>query len=92
MALEPGSEQRDLTVSEDTSVGHPQERPEEWGWHGEWGGAARVGGWISAIILVLMMTSTHYNGQGVLFLGLSAVGLIVTLMWDRKRRKNSWRQ
>ena len=45
-----------------------------------------------AIILLLMITATHYNGQGALFLGLFAAAIIVTLLWDRQRRKHSWRQ
>ena len=91
MALKPGSEQRDLSLPDDYKHDHPTEHPEDWGWHGEWGRAARVGGWVSIVILLLMMTSTHYNLQGVLFLGLSAIGLFIMLLWDRNRRKNSWR-
>jgi hypothetical protein len=45
-----------------------------------------------AIVLLLMITATHYNAQGTLFLSLSAGLLIVMLLWDRNRRKNSWRQ
>ena len=39
-----------------------------------------------------MMTATHYNGQGTLFLGISAALLVVLLIRDRNHRKNSWRQ
>lgn len=92
MALKPGSEQPDLTLPDDYKHDHPSEHPEDWGWHGEWGRAARGGGWVVAILLVLMMTSTHYNGQGTLFLGIGAAILVVMLIWDRHRRKNAWRE
>ncbi|MEO9138002.1 MAG: DUF2631 domain-containing protein [Jatrophihabitans sp.] len=92
MALKPGSEQRDLTLPDDYKHDHPDEHPEDWGWHGEWGRAARVGGWVSAVLLMVMATSTHYNGQGTLFLGIFTALLVVMLIWDRQRRKNSWRQ
>ena len=92
MALNRNSEQPDLSLPDDYKHDHPQEHPTDWGWHGEWGRAARVAGWVVAIILVLMMLPAHYNGQGTLFLGLVAGGLIVALLWDRGRRKNAWRQ
>ncbi len=92
MALNPHSEKPDLALPEDYKHDHPDEHPEDWGWHGEWGRASRVGGWVVAIILVLMITTTHYNGQGTLSLGIGAALLIVVLLWDRHRRKNAWRQ
>lgn len=70
---------------------HRHERPEDWGWHGEFGKWASVGGWVTVIILLLMMTSTHYNLQGALFLGLTAGLLVAGLLWERNRRKNAWR-
>lgn len=90
--LDAHSEQPDLSLPDDYKHDHPDEHPTDWGWHGEWGRAARVGGWLVAIILLLMITATHYNGQGTLFLSLTAGAIIVTLLWDRQRRKNSWRQ
>ncbi|MDQ2797279.1 MAG: DUF2631 domain-containing protein [Actinomycetota bacterium] len=92
MALNPHSEQPDLALPEDYKHDHPNEHPEDWGWHGEWGRASRIGGWVSAILLMLMATSTHYNGQGTLFLSIIAALLIIVLVRDRQRRKNSWRQ
>ena len=91
MALNANSEQPDLSLPADYKAHHPDEHPTDWGWHGEWGRAARVGGWIVTVILLLMITATHYNHQGTLFLGLFAGGLIVALIWDRQRRKNAWR-
>jgi hypothetical protein len=92
VALNAHSEQPDLSLPDDYKHDHPDEHPTDWGWHGEWGRAARVGGWLVAIVLVLMITATHYNGQGTIFLSLTAVALIAMLIWDHRRRKNSWRQ
>jgi len=91
VALNPHSEKPDLTLPDDYQHDHPDEHPTDWGWHGEWGRAARVGGWVVAIILLLMMTATHYNLEGALFLGISAALLVAILLWDRQRRRNSWR-
>ena len=92
MALNPHSEQPDLSLPEDYKADHPNEHPTDWGWHGEWGRAARVGGWVVAIILLLMTTATHYNGMGTLWLTLIAGGMVVTLIADIQRRKNAWRR
>ena len=92
MALNAHSEQPDLSLPDDYKAHHPDEHPTDWGWHGEWGRAARIGGWVVAIILVLTMTATHYNLQGTLFLGLCAALLVVMLLWDRQNRKNAWRK
>jgi hypothetical protein len=92
VALDPHSEEPDLSLPTDYKRDHPDEHPTDWGWHGEWGRAARIAGWVVAIILLLMMTATHYNLSGQLWLGLFAGGIIVSLIADRQRRKNAWRQ
>ena len=92
MALEQGSEERDLSLPADYQAHHPDEHPEDWGWHGEWGRAARIGGWVVAIILLVMLTATHYNRQGDLFLWLFFGGLVLTLLWDHQRRRHAWRK
>ena len=92
MALKPGSEPHDLGAPEDYTHEHPGEHPSDWGWHGEWGRAARVAGWVIAVILVVMSTATHYNHSGTFWLLAFAAGLVVTLIWDIQRRKNAWRQ
>jgi hypothetical protein len=91
VALNANSEQPDLSLPDDYKAHHPDEHPTDWGWHGEWGRASRVGGWIVVLILLVMITTTHYNAQGTLFLSLFAAGLVVMLIWDRQRRKNAWR-
>jgi hypothetical protein len=92
VALDPHSEPPDLSLPDDYHHDHPDEHPTDWGWHGEWGRAAHIAGWVVAIILLLMMTATHYNDQGTLFLGITAGAIIVALLWDIRRRKYSWRQ
>jgi Flp pilus assembly protein TadB len=92
VALNPHSEKPDLTLPEDYKHDHPDEHPADWGWHGEWGRASRIAGWVVVVILLLFMTATHYNLEGALALGVIAALLVVVLLWDRQRRKNSWRQ
>jgi hypothetical protein len=92
VALDPHSEPPDLSLPEDYKVDHPDEHPTDWGWHGEWGRAGRIAGWVVAAILLLMTTATHYNGMGTLWLGLIAGGMVVVLIADIQRRKNAWRQ
>lgn len=91
MALKPGSEQPDIGAPEDYAHDHPTEHPSDWGWHGEWGRAARVSGWICVIILLVMITATHYNGAGAVGLISCAAGLVIILVWDIHRRRTSWR-
>ena len=92
MALNPHSEQPDTGAPPEYAAHHPEEHPEQWGWHGEWGRAARIGGYVVAAILLVMLTATHYNHSGSLWLALFTAGLIVVLIWDGIRRKNSWRK
>jgi hypothetical protein len=76
----------------DYSESHPAETAESWGWHGEWGKYARIGGWVSAVILVLMGTATHYNHAGQVALYAFAALLVVALIRDATRRRTSWRR
>jgi hypothetical protein len=90
--LRPDSEDPDLGAPPDYNAQHPGERPAMWGWHGTWGGAARVGGWVVVAILLLLITTTHYNESGTAWLIGLAAGLIVILVWDIQRRRNAWRR
>jgi hypothetical protein len=92
MPLGAHSERPDLNVPADYHSHHPEEHTTDWGWHGEWGRAARVGGWLVVLILVITMTATHYNLSGQFWLGAFALSLIATLVWDRNRRKTLWRK
>jgi hypothetical protein len=92
VALNPHSEQPDLSLPEDYKADHPSEHPTDWGWHGEWGRAARIGGYVVVIITVVMITATHYNNSGTLWLLVVAAGLLVMLIRDVLHRRNSWRK
>ena len=92
MALKPGSEQPDIGAPEDYAHDHPSEHPSDWGWHGECGRAARVAGWVCVIILLLMITATHYNGAGAVGLIATAALLVIVLVWDIQRRRTAWRK
>ena len=71
---------------------HRHERPEDWGWHGSWGRWARIGGWVTAIILLLLNVTTYYNtAQAPWLYGCVAV-IVLLLIRDRYRRKNAWRE
>jgi fatty acid desaturase len=92
VALDPHSEQPDLSLPEDYHSDHPDEHPTDWGWHGEWGRASRIAGWITAIILLLMIGATHYNFSGAAWLIGFAAAIVGGLIWDMQRRKNAWRK
>ena len=92
MALDPHSEAPDLSLPDDYRIDHPEEHPTDWGWHGEWGRAAHIAGWVVAVILLLMTTATHYNGMGTLWLSLFAAGIVGGLAFDIHRRRNAWRR
>jgi Protein of unknown function (DUF2631) len=71
---------------------HRHERPEDWGWHADLGLLARIGGVVSLIALLLMLTATHYNHAGDVAL-LICIGLVLGgLIWDAQKRRNSWRR
>ncbi|HEY2041630.1 MAG TPA: DUF2631 domain-containing protein [Jatrophihabitans sp.] len=67
------------------------ERREDWGWHHEFTTGRQIAGWFTVVVLILLLTSTHYNQAGSLAFGLIIVGLIGGLLFDRKRRKTQWR-
>ena len=74
-----------------TASGHKHERPEDWGWHAEMGRTARVAGIISIITLASMLLASHGSKWELVWLVGFTVALAVALVWDRSRRRNSWR-
>lgn len=73
--------------------GHaPHESPEMWGWHAETGKWARISGFVVIAALLLMLTTTAYNHAGNFALISFAIALFIVLVWDHRRRKNSWRR
>jgi hypothetical protein len=92
VALEPGSEAPNTGSPADYAHDHPQEHPEDWGWHGEFGRVARIAGWVVAALLLIGLTATHYNGAGAVALIVSAALLVGSLIWDINRRRTAWRR
>ncbi len=70
---------------------HRHEQPEDWGWHGSWGKSAQIGGWVSVVILCLLNVTTYYNTAQAPWIYGTAGLLVLVLIRDRYRRKNSWR-
>ena len=71
--------------------GRRHEPAEDWGWHGEFGRWARIGGWVSVAVLVLMNFTTRYSRTEAIWLWGFVVLLVVLLLWDASRRRNAWR-
>lgn len=63
-----------------------------WGWHGTFPRSARVGGWATAAILLLMMIGNHRGHVEDLWLAGLAVVVVVVLVRDQLRRRTSWRR
>lgn len=79
----------EVTDPHATPVRH--EKPEDWGWHAEAGRWARIGGWLSVIVLLLMNVTTYYNTAQAPWLYGACVILVLLLIRDRFNRKNAWR-
>ena len=92
MALTPDSEPDGTGQPRDYARDHPADDPKQWGWHGEWGGGSRLGGWVVVAILLLMTGATNYQFEYHLVLWLAAGGLATILLLDRRRRRHEWRR
>jgi hypothetical protein len=68
------------------------ERPEDWGWHGQFGRWARVAGWLCAALLVLLNFTNRYGRSASIWLFGIAALLVLLLIRDWYRRKNAWRE
>ncbi|HJQ02029.1 MAG TPA: DUF2631 domain-containing protein [Jatrophihabitans sp.] len=69
----------------------PHEVPEDWGWHHEFRSGRQIGGWLTFLILLALITTTHYNGAGTIAIALTMIALAAGLLWDRHRRRTQWR-
>ncbi|MGI8870589.1 MAG: DUF2631 domain-containing protein [Mycobacteriales bacterium] len=67
------------------------DRPEDWGWHAEAGKGARIGAVVIAAILLVMLVGNDIGNIAKIWLICLAAGLLLILVLDRNRRKNSWR-
>lgn len=70
----------------------PREQPSDWGWNAEFGPWASRAGWIVVFLIgTLFIGITHYNRAGFLAQALVILGLVTILLWDRNRKRTSWR-
>lgn len=72
-------------------VPHRHEQPEDWGWHAQMGRGARVAGWLVVGSLLLMLIGNHQEHTEDVWLIALAAALVGILLWDRQRRRHSWR-
>ncbi len=77
----------------DVHARDPFEEPSvEWGWHGTFPRASRIGGWAIAAILLIMLIGNHRGHVEDLWLiGLAAL-VVIALVWDAVRRRTAWRR
>lgn len=91
MATKTRRERVELELAEKAPNSRPAERPEQWGWHHEWGRAARLAGWITAGLLLSMHATVQYGVAGRAWLTSFALAIVAMLLWDAHRRKYAWR-
>ena len=85
---QPGREEG-LVRTDAAPITH--ERPEDWGWHGETGKWARVGGVLTTLVLLAFLHGNHRGKvENLWLIGIAAV-MVIILIWDWRRRKNAWR-
>ena len=65
--------------------------PSLWGWHHTFGKGARAGGWIVAVILLLMCIGNHEGHVEDLWMFVVAGIMIAALIYDMVRRRKAWR-
>jgi hypothetical protein len=87
--IEQSTREEGIVRAGETPITH--ERPEDWGWHGESGKAARIAGYVMIVLLLVMIKGNHQGRVEDLFLIGFAAAIAVSLVWDSRRRKNAWR-
>lgn len=75
-----------------TDVDTRDEPSAEWGWHGSFPKASRVGGWFTAFVLFMMLIGNH-EGQteNIWLIGLGSA-IVLGLLYDMARRRTAWRR
>lgn len=77
----------------DAQTVDPRDEPSaEWGWHGGFPKASRIGGWVSAIVLLAMIYNNHENNTENVWLVGVAVMIIIGLLLDLRRQRTAWRR
>ena len=87
--IEQSGREEGIVRAGETPIVH--ERPEDWGWHGESGKAGRIAGVVAILVLLVMMFGNHEGKVEDLWLIGLAAAILVSLIWDARRRKNAWR-
>ena len=87
--IEQSTREEGIIRAGETPITH--ERPEDWGWHGEAGKVSRIAGYLTIVLLLIMLIGNHEGRVEDLYLVGFALTILVSLLWDSRRRKNAWR-
>ncbi len=87
--IEQSRREEGIVRAGETPITH--ERPEDWGWHGESGKAGRIAGVVTMVILLTLIIGNHRGRVEDLWLIGFALIILISLIWDSRRRKNAWR-
>jgi hypothetical protein len=64
----------------------------EWGWHGGFPRGSLIMGWVSAVIILLMLIGNHQGHIEDIYLVAVGVGMILLLIRHTARARRSWRR
>lgn len=71
----------------------PADEPSaEWGWHGSFPNLVQVMGWVIVGGLLVMLIGNHKGRVEDIYLVLTAAGIALALVLDRRRRRTDWRR
>lgn len=87
--IEQSTREEGIVRAGETPVTH--ERPEDWGWHHEMGKYGRMALIIPVAFLIAMIWGNHKGRVEDIYLIGFAAGIVLIVLWDARRRKNSWR-
>lgn len=73
-------------------LGHDEDDPEIWGWHHTFHRGAQIGGWITAVILLVMTIGNHEGHVEDLWLAALALMIAAVLISDILKRRKAWRR
>ncbi|MDN5932402.1 MAG: DUF2631 domain-containing protein [Pseudonocardia sp.] len=70
----------------------PEEEPSvEWGWHGSFPRGMMIAGWVSTVIMFLMLIGNHEGRTENVWLIVLAVAMVIALIAHSVRKRNAWR-
>jgi hypothetical protein len=71
----------------------PEDEPSaQWGWHGSFPRGSVIMGWISAVIILLMLIGNHQGHIEDIYLVVIGVGMILLLIRHTAKARRSWRR